>query len=590
MNADEPLPPFPLRRLGRLVRPHLGPLLLATLILILSSAAGLAGPLLAGAVVDAALSLSSLSLQAVGLWLIGLFAVMGVLSFAQIYLLSSASARLLADLRGVLFSHLVRLPPAFHEQRRVGELLSRLGSDLSDLQSAITMQIPSGLRAVLGLIGTLVLLLILHTRLTLLTLAVVPPVMLLAVWTGGKLEKFATRVHDALADSQAISGEALDGLRTVQAFAREEHEIHRHGARLTEWLGLELARTRLVAVFHGLLQFAAFTAFAGVLWYGASLIRTGELTAGELTTFLLYTFSVAMSVGTLGVLFTSYREMKGASARVFHILDTEPAIKDPETPVSLGRPTGRVAFEQVRFSYPSSEGRAAISAVDLSVAPGEMVALVGPSGAGKSTLFWLLLRFYDPDAGRVLLDGHDLRTLKLDELRGAIGLVPQDIFLFSASVEENLRYGKPDATPEQIRAAAEAAGAARFIQELAHGYEEKVGERGVKLSVGQRQRLAIARAFLKDPALLLLDEATSALDAESEEVIQLALAVLQKGRTTLVIAHRLATARRANRILVLEQGRIQASGTHEELFAANALYKRYWELQSLGSSEERTKD
>jgi ABC-type multidrug transport system fused ATPase/permease subunit len=329
------------------------------------------------------------------------------------------------------------------------------------------------------------------------------------------------------------------------------------------------------------LQTLAFSSFAVVLWFGGWLIARQELTPGELTAFLLYTLQIAGSVGSLGGLWGSYKELRGASARVFELLETPPALSDPPAPIVLSAPRGQVAFKGVSFAYPSGEGRYALQDIDLEIRPGEVVALVGPSGAGKSTLFSLLLRFYDPTSGAVSLDGHDLRSLRLADVRGATGLVPQDIFLFSGTVEENLRYGNPEATTAQVRAAAEAAGAARFIEQLPRGYSEVVGERGVRLSAGQRQRLAIARAFLKAPAVLLLDEATSALDAESEETIQQALTALWAGRAVLVIAHRLATARRADRIVVLDQGRMVGSGTHQDLYATNVLYRRYWELQAL---------
>jgi subfamily B ATP-binding cassette protein MsbA len=557
-------------------------LLFSTLLILLDGGVVLAAPRVAGMVVDAAvLRANTDMLNQVTLLLIGLFAGLGVLSFFQDYLLDATGARFLFHLRAQLFEHLVGLTPEFYETRRVGELLSRLGTDLAVVQRSLTSHIPNGIYAVLTFIGTLVILLVLHTKLTLVALAVVPPVILVAVWYGGRLEKMATQVQDALAETSSVAEEALAGLRTVQSFAREEHEVGRYRTRLIDLLKLQLRNTRLLSAFAALLRFAAFSAFAVVLWYGGRLIAQSELTPGELTSFLLYTFSIAGSVGTLGGLYAGYKELRGASTRVFELLDTPPAIQEPSNPFPFARPSGRVACHQVGFSYPSAEGRRALDQIDLIIEPGELVALVGPSGAGKSTLFSLLLRFYDPTEGVIAIENRDLRSLRLADLRQNIGLVPQEIFLFSATVEENLRYGDLKATPEQVRAAAVAAGAEQFIRALPHGYDELVGERGVKLSAGQRQRIAIARAFLKNPAILLLDEATSALDAESEEIIQRALAVLLTSRTTLVIAHRLATARRANRIFVLDQGRIVGSGTHEGLYATNELYRRYWELQSL---------
>jgi subfamily B ATP-binding cassette protein MsbA len=569
------------RKLWGLVRPYIGFLLLDGLLILVGTSVGLVAPRVAGMVVDAAvLHGSTARLNQVALLLVGLFAGLGLVSFAQHYLLEAAGARLLFSLRSRLFAHLVGLTPDFYETRRVGELLSRLGADLTVVEQALTGQIPGGLRAALSFVGTLAVLLVLHTKLTLVALVVVPPVILVAVWYGGRLQTLATRVQDALAETTSVAEEALAGLRTVQAFTREADEVRRYQGRLGDLLRLETRNARVVGAFSGLLQFAGFSAFVVVLWYGGQLIAHAELTPGELTSFLLYTFSIATSVATFGGLYAGYRELQGASARVFELLETPPAIADPPSAEPLSRPRGRIDLHDVRFRYPSAEGRWALEDIDLTIEPGEMVALVGPSGAGKSTLFALLLRFFDPTTGALQLDGRDLRALRLADLRRAIGLVPQEIFLFSGTVEENLRYGDPAATPEQVRAAAVAAGADPFIRELPHGYAEVVGERGVKLSAGQRQRLAIARAFLKDPAVLLLDEATSALDAESEETIQQALAILQKSRTTLVIAHRLATARRADRILVLDRGHIVSSGTHDTLYATNDLYRRYWELQS----------
>ncbi len=405
--------------------------------------------------------------------------------------------------------------------------------------------------------------------------------ILFAVWYGKKLEKLAKQEQDALAESTGIAEESLDGIRTVQAFTGESHERSRYGNKLTQLLNLEMRNARLTGVFIGIMQFFGFSAFAIVLWYGGSLMQEGDLTVGMLTAFLLYVFKIAGSVGTLGSLYTSYRELKGASAHVLELLETVPEIQDAENAKPLTRPRGRIAFENVSFQYPSQEEQWALREISLTIEPGEMVALVGPSGSGKSTLFALLLRFYDPQSGRITVDGNDVTEVRLEDLRCGIGLVPQDIFLFSETVADNIRYSSEGATEEAIHFAARSAGAEDFILKLPKGYHEMVGETGVKLSVGQRQRIAIARAFLRDPSVLLLDEATSALDAESEEIIQQALLTLAENRTTLVIAHRLATARRASRILVLDEGRIVGQGTHEELFESNDLYRRYWELQSL---------
>ncbi|MBI5368918.1 MAG: ABC transporter ATP-binding protein [Planctomycetes bacterium] len=591
MDSSAPPPPPPppgptLRKLLELVRPYRGRLAVATAVVLAGAAVGLVAPRVAGSVVDAAFLERNLSrLNQIVLGLVALFAVMGLLSFGQLYLIRSTGSRMLRDLRERLFSHLLGLTPDFFETRRVGELLSRIGADLVVVQEALTEQIPSGVEAAFSFVGTLVILLILHTKLTLVALAVVPPIVLAAVWYGSRLERYSREVQDALAATATVAEEALAGVRTVQSFGREVEEAQRYGARVGELLRLALRNARAVGGFVGILQFAAFSAFALVLWYGGRLILRGELSPGELTSFLLYTFAIAGSVGSLGGLYAGYRELLGASARVFELLDARPSVADRAEAQPLARPAGRVALRGVRFRYPSAApDRWALDGVELETRPGEVVGLVGPSGAGKSTLFSLLLRFHDPAAGVVEFDGHDLRTLRLADVRRAVGIVPQEIFLFGGTIAENLRYGDPAATPEQLERAVAAAGAAGFIAALPSGMSEVVGERGVKLSAGQRQRLALARAFLKDPAILLLDEATSALDPESEELVRRALETLMTGRTTFVIAHRLATARRADRILVLDGGRVVEAGTHDALYASNGLYRRYWDLQSLSGA------
>ena len=569
------------RRLLALVRPHLPRLLLATLALLVATGAGLVAPRVAGEIVDTALGPGDgASLGHIGLALIGLFAVLGACSFAELYLLQSAGARLLRKLRGDLFSHLVSLPPAFFVRQRTGELLSRLGADLQVVQSVLTDQVPNGIQAAFGLCATLVVLLFLHTRLTAVALAVVPPVVVIALLWGRRLELASQRAQDALGETGALAEEVLSGVRTVQAFAREDHERGRYGAALDALLGRQLASSRMVASFSGVVEFAAFSALAIVLWYGGRLILQREMTPGALTSFLLYTFSVAAQVTSLGSRYAAFRGLRGAAARVFALLDTPSSVPDPADAAPLEAPRGALRLEGVRFQYLEAQA-AALDGVDLEVPAGEVLAVVGPSGAGKSTLLHLLLRFADPTVGAVTLDGRDLRAVRSDDLRRAIGIVPQDVFLFSGSVRENIRYGDLEADDVRVEAAARAAGAEPFVRALPHGFDEPVGERGTRLSAGQRQRLAIARAFLRDPAVLLLDEATSSLDAESEAAIQTALEVLMRGRTTIVVAHRLSTVRRADRIVVLEAGRIVATGTHDSLLVESDLYRRYWELQSL---------
>ena len=535
----------------------------------------------AGQFVDTALdsgSEQSLS-ELVGL-LIGLFAVLGVLGYFQAWLLGAAGARLLRDLRGRLFGHLVGLSIDFFDRRRVGELLSRMNSDLTVVQTALTEQIPSGLQAVARFVGVLAILLVLHTRLTAVALLVVPPVVVFAVVIGRRLERVAVEERDAVAETSALAEEALAGVRTLQAFSAEEQARGRYRERLVALLAVQLRNVRLYGAFSGLMTFLGFSAFALVLGYGGNLMLGGALTPGQLTSFLLYTFAIATSVGQLGSLYAGYRRLRGSSERVFQLLDEGSAIVDSPSPVRLAEDASALRIRSVAFRYEGAE-QPAIADLSMDVALGELAALVGPSGSGKSTLFALLLRFYEPQQGELLLEGRPLADFALSDLRRRIALVPQDIFLFSGSVADNIRLARPGADDADVRAAAEAAGAASFIEDLDEGFETEVGERGVRLSAGQRQRIAIARAFLRDPQILLLDEATSALDPDSEATVQRAIEQLLEGRTTIVIAHRLATARRARRIHVLDQGRLVAAGSHEELYETNELYRRYWLLQSL---------
>ena len=583
-STDEPQP-VPFRRLYGLARPHLPLLLSATALLLLMSLAGLAVPKLAGDVLDTALERTTRAeLWNVVKGMVVLFAFIGLVGFGEAYLLGLAGARLLRDLRESLFAHLVRLSPGFYDRRRVGELLSRLGSDLEVVEASITQSIPFGIQALLRFVGTLIVLFVLHTKLTLIALAVVPPVVVIALFIGQRVEKLATAERDAAAEMSALGEELLAGIRTVQATGSEDRSRTRFNGLLATLLDVQVKNTRIKAAFAGLVTFAGFTSFALVLGYGGDLMFDRTLTAGELTAFLLYTFSIAMSVGQLASLWTSYKELGGACTRLFQILDEAPEVDDPAERVpavpSMPVITGRVKLEGVRFRYEGGEADA-LNGVSFTIEPRSMVALVGPSGSGKSTILSLLLRFYDITGGSFEIDGRSIDTIPLEDLRRAIGVVPQEVFLFSGTVKSNLRLGAPDASDDDLWAALESASATEFVRALPKGLDTEIGERGTRLSGGQRQRLAIARAFLEDPAILALDEATSSLDPDSEAKVQEALGRLFEGRTTLVIAHRLATARKASIIHVLDGGSITASGTHDELIASSELYRRYWELQSL---------
>ena len=545
-----------------------------------SAAIGLAFPLAVGWLLDAAFVRGDRALlDRVALGLLALFGVQALLTYAQTWLLGATGERAVAGLRQELFDKLLTLPPGFFAERRTGELVSRLTTDVGLLQGVLSHQIAEFSRQVLALAGGIILLTVMQPRLTLTTLGVVPVVVGTAVLLGRRLRRMSTGVQDKVADATAVAEEAFSQIRTVQSFVQEPEERRRFGTRLARVVEQAIARARVRGVFFAAITFATFGAVVFVLWQGGVLVLEGRLTAGTLIAFLLYTVSIAAAVGALASFFSSYQESVGAAERVFQLLETPSGIADPPAPVPLPRPLrGSVALRNVTFRYHPGAALA-LDGVDLEVAPGETVALVGPSGAGKTTLVSLLPRFWDPVEGAVLLDGIDARALRLADLRGAIGMVPQEPALFSGTIRENIAYARPDASADDVRAAATAAHAAEFIERLPQGWDTVVGERGVKLSGGQRQRIAIARALLKDPAVLVLDEATSSLDNESERLIEDAMERLLEGRTTIIIAHRLSTVRRANRILVLDGGRIVEEGTHGDLLALGGLYARLHQKQ-----------
>jgi subfamily B ATP-binding cassette protein MsbA len=520
-------------------------------------------------------------LDRIAIGLVILFSIQAVLNYIQAYLLSAVGEQSVAGLRKELFARLLEMPPGFFAERRTGELTSRLTADVGLLQGVLSHQISEFARQILSLVGGVVLLTWLQPRLTLTALAVSPLVVGSAIYFGRRLRNITTGVQDRLAEATGVAEEAFSQIRTVQSFVQEPTERARYGERVTASVRMALQRARVRGVFFGMLTLSTFAGITVVLWQGGLLVLEGQLTAGSLVSFLLYTITIAASIGALASSFSAYQEAVGAAERVFEILEMKPEIADPPAPAPMVRPAaGRVAFEDVWFRYQEDRSETwTLAGVDLEILPGEVVALVGPSGAGKTTLVSLLPRFWDVDRGHVRLDSHDVRSLRLADLRGAIGVVPQEPALFSGTVRDNIAYARPGASDAEIEEAARAAHAHEFVERLPLGYDTVVGERGIKLSGGQRQRVAIARAILKDPAVLVLDEATSNLDTESEQLIEDALSRLLVGRTTLIIAHRLSTVRRADRLVVLDGGRIVEEGSHAGLLAQGGLYARLYQRQ-----------
>jgi ABC transporter fused permease/ATP-binding protein len=542
--------------------------------LAVGSGLGLAYPAYFGDVIDAAFT--DRDVEALGestLLLLGIFALQAVFVFGRHYLISWVGERVVADLRVVLYRHLVTLSQGFFHRKRTGELLSRLAEDVSKVHGTVSSDLSISARNLLTLVGGIAILFYTNPYLTSIMLAVVPPLVVATVFFGRKIRALARKAQDELAQANAELSEGIAGIETVQAFTRETHELERYAMSIGRAFDLFIKRVVAGAWFMSLSTFTAMAAIAGIFYLGGSMVAHEEITAGGLTEFMLYTMLVAGAVGSLAGIWASVQAAIGATARIFEILDTQPDVRDPAQPRRLPAVRGAVEFDAVTFAYGDRDATV-IDGVSFAVEPGQVCALVGPSGSGKTTLARLLLRFYDPDAGAVRLDGVDVRELEVAELRSAMAVVSQDPILFSGSVRENIRYGRLDATDAEVEAAARLANALDFIVDFPDGWDTKVGERGVQLSGGQRQRVSIARAILRDPRVLILDEATSALDAVSEGLVQEALERLQEGRTTLVIAHRLSTIRDADRILVLDNGRVVEQGTHTELTAAGGAYAR----------------
>jgi ATP-binding cassette, subfamily B, bacterial len=519
--------------------------------------------------------------------LLGIVALLALSTYCRFSLVSWIGERVVADLRVAVFGRIVALSPAYFETTKTGEVLSRLTTDTTLLQTVIGSSVSMALRNFLILVGGLIMLVVTSAKLALLVLIIVPAVVGPILFFGRRVRALSRRSQDSVADVGAYAEEMINAIRTVQAFTHEPLDRARFAERVQESFDIAISRIRVRALLTAIVILLAFGAVAFVLWVGGYDVIQGRMTAGQLSAFVFYAVLTAFAVGTISEVFGDLQRAAGAAERLLELLATEPAITAPPRPASLPEPAeGRVALDGITFFYPSRPDRPALDNLSLRVAPGETVALVGPSGAGKTTVFQLLQRFFDPQHGRVLIDGVDVAAADPRAVRARLALVPQDTVIFGDTAFENVRYGRPDASEADIRAAAEAAQAAEFIERLPDGYHSYLGERGVALSGGQRQRIAIARAILRDAPILLLDEATSSLDAESERLVQKALEALMRDRTTLVIAHRLATVQKADRIVVMDRGQIVAEGSHRQLIAAGGLYARLAQLQFGGLAAE----
>ncbi|HZO13812.1 MAG TPA: ABC transporter transmembrane domain-containing protein [Polyangiaceae bacterium] len=564
-----------LLRLLSLVRPHGGRFAVATLCLLAGSGLTLAYPQAARYGIDLALKGGSLrDLNRLAALLVASFVVHAIFVWLRHYLMSWLGERVVADLRRQVFRRLLLLPPSWFHERRTGELVGRLASDVSTVQSVVGSELSLMLRNVAQLLGGLVLLFLENARLTLLMLAVVPPLTVAVVVFGRYIRQKSKKLQDELASASGSVQESVGGIRTVQAFGREQYAADEYGRSVERSFAEALSLARWRASFFAAVAFATYVSVAGVVYVGGREVVAGGMSGGDLTAFLMYTTTVAIAVGSMAGIWGALMSAAGATERLYEIIDQESSVQEPIDPLALPGGTGAVRFDDVWFTYPGRE-EPALAGVTLDVRAGETLAIVGGSGGGKTTLTSLLLRFMDTDRGAVTLDGIDVRRLRLSDLRGAVAIVDQEPLLFSGSVAQNIAFGALDAEDAAIREAAAQARADEFIAELPQGYETLVGERGVKLSAGQKQRIAIARAILRKARVLVLDEATSNLDAESESLVHDALAQLARDHTVLVIAHRLSTVRGADRIVVLDGGKVAETGGHQELLDARG---RYWQL------------
>jgi len=571
----------PLRRLLPFMLRYPVSLALTGFFLLIAALTSLAIPAVAGGLIDEGFVTQNLDKVALYGWIVlAIAAVMAVASGARFYLISVVGERVLTDIRRAVFDHLLTLDATFFDTHRVGELTSRLNGDVAVVRGAVGSGASLALRSMVLIVGAVVMMFLTSPPLAIAVVVIGPMTIIPIIWFARRLRGMSKRTQDALADLTAMASEALGAPRTIKAFNQEAEQSRRFAGWSEESFGAEVRRLRSRAGLVALVMFLGTAALVVMVWWGAKSVFDGTVTVGELTQFMIYALMASSSLTSVAEIWGTLETLAGATERLVEILDTESALPLPAQPKILPQPPlGTLAFEGVAFAYATRHDERVLEDVSFAVRRGETVALVGPSGAGKSTVFALLERFYEVSAGRVLVDGVDVRDVLPGELRSRFAYVEQEPVLFSGSIAENIRFGKPDATDAEVRAAAEAARVDEYVRDLRDGYDSLVGERGIMLSGGQKQRLAIARALLKDAPILLLDEATSALDAQSEQLVQQALERLMEGRTTLVIAHRLATIRDADRILVMEKGRIIDSGTHDQLVRKGGRYAELARLQ-----------